>query len=84
MTELLCRICDYEIFEDKNKLYEYLATFQRGSNKSIFKKIVIDNIDLDDIDMILNNHIEIHNKKFNIYFVRCFFLLFHLIMINTN
>ena len=73
MTELLCVKCDHEIFEDKNKLYKYLYTFQRENNKNIYKKIVIDNIDLDDIDKILNNYIKNHNKKIDIYFVKCLF-----------
>ena len=72
---MLCRVCDYDIFEDKNKLYKYLVTFQKEGDNNIYKKIIIDNIDLDNIDKILNNHIEIHNKKFNIYFIRCFFII---------
>ena len=56
------------IFE---KLYNYIVTFK--NNKNINKTIVIENIDLDNIEEILNDHIEIHNKKFNIYFVKCIF-----------
>ena len=56
------------IFE---KLYNYIVTFK--NDKNINKTIVIKNIDLDNIEEILNDHIEIHNKKFNIYFVRCIF-----------
>ena len=75
MSSLLCLECDSDIFEDENELYKYLATFQKESDKTIYKKIVIDNIDLDDIDKILIDYIDIHNKKFNIYFVRCFFII---------
>ena len=71
MTELLCLKRDHDIFEDVEKLYNYLATFK--NDKNFYKTIVIDNIDLDDIDKILNDHIKIHNKKFNIYFVKCIF-----------
>ena len=71
MTELLCLKCNHNIFEDKNKFYNYLATFQRENDKNIYKKIVIDNIDLDNIDKILNNYINNHDKKFDIYFVKC-------------
>ena len=56
------------IFE---KLYNYIVTFK--NDKNINKTIVIENIDLDNIEEILNDHIEIHNKKFNIYFVKCLF-----------
>ena len=71
MTELLCLKRDHDIFEDVEKLYNYLATFK--NDKNIDKAIVIENIDLDNIEEILNNHIEIHNKKFNIYFLKCLF-----------
>ena len=75
MTELLCLTCNHDIFEDKNKLYNYLATFQIENDKNIYKKTVINDVDLDNIDEILNNNVEIHNKKFNIYFIRCFFII---------
>ena len=57
MTELLCLKCNQDIFDDKN----------------IYKKIIIHNIDLDNIDKILNNYINNHGKKFDIYFVKCLF-----------
>ena len=37
------------------------------------KKIVINNIDLCDVIRILNDYIEVHNKKFDIYFVKGLF-----------
>ena len=37
------------------------------------KKTVINNIDLCNLIKILNDYIEIHNKKFNIYFVKSSF-----------
>ena len=37
------------------------------------KKIIIDNIDLDNIDKILNIYINNHNKKIDTYFVKCLF-----------
>ena len=73
MSELLCLKWDQDIFEDKNKLYNYLATFQRENDKKIYKKIIIHNIDLDNIDKILNNYINNHNKKFGVYFIKCSF-----------
>ena len=73
MTELLCVKCNHVFFEDKNKFYNYLSTFQKQNDKNIYKKIIIDNIDLDNIDKILNDYIKLHNKKFVIYFVKCLF-----------
>ena len=73
MAELLCLKCNQDIFDDKNKLYNYLATFQKENDKNIYKKKFIDNIDLDNIDKILNNYINNHDKKFDIYFVKCLF-----------
>ena len=74
MTELFCLKCNHEIFEDNDKLYNYLATFHNeNDNNNIYKKILIDNIDLDKIDKVLNNYIENYNKKFDIYFVKCLF-----------
>ena len=73
MSELLCLKCNQDIFDDKNKLYNYLATFQKENDKNIYKKIIIDNIDLDNIDKILNNYINNHNKKFDVYFIKCLF-----------
>ena len=73
MTELLCLKCNQDIFEDKNKLDNYLSIFQRENDKNIYKKILIDNVDLDNVDNILNDYIENHNKKFDIYFIKCLF-----------
>ena len=73
MIELLCEICDSDIFDDEDKLYKYLTTFQKDDDKSINKKIIIDNINLNDIDKVLNNYIDIYNKKFDFYWVRTSF-----------
>ena len=73
MTELLCIKCDHEIFENIDKLNKYLATFKKENDNAIYKKIVINNIDLCDVIKILNDYIEVHNKKLNIYFVKCLF-----------
>ena len=71
MTDLLCLKCNHEILDDINKLYNYIATFK--NDKNIYKEIIIDNIDLDNVDKILNDYIEVHDKKFNIYFIKCLF-----------
>ena len=40
---------------------------------NIYKKIVVNNINLDNIDKILMNYVEEHNKKFDIYIIKCSF-----------
>ena len=73
MTALLCLKCNQDIFDDKNKLDKYLSNFQIENDMNINKKIIIDNIDLDNVDKILINYINNHNKKFDVYFVKCLF-----------
>ena len=73
MTELLCPTCDYDILNYKNELYEYLTTFRKKNDKNMYKKYVVNNIDLDEVDKILNDYVNIHNKKFDIYFIKCNF-----------
>ena len=73
MTDLLCQVCDYDIFNDKNELSEYLRTEKKKNDRSIYKNYVIKNINLDNVDKILNDYISIHNKKFDLYFIKCNF-----------
>ena len=47
---------------DSNKIFD-----------NINKHIIINNVDIDNIDIILDDIIEIHNKKFDIYYVKCSF-----------
>ena len=70
MTDLLCRACDYEIFEDKSELDNYLLTGRKEIDRSIYKTYVIKNIHLDNVDKILNDYVGIHNKKFDLYFIK--------------
>ena len=64
--EILCVKC-------KDEMINYFTTLKREDDITIYKNIVIYNIDLCDVDKILNDYIEIHNKKFNFYFVKCLF-----------
>ena len=73
MTDLLCRVCDSDKFDNKDELHNYLAIQGKKIDKSIYKKIIIDNIDIDEVDNILCNFVEVHNKKFNIFFIKCCF-----------
>ena len=63
--DLLCKICDREIIENES---EY-----KKDDKSIYKKYVINNNNLDEFDKILSYYISHHNKKFDIYFFKCDF-----------
>ena len=38
------------------------------------KKVII-NVILDEIDKILNNYVSTHNKKFNLYLIKCEFII---------
>ena len=73
MTDLLCSVCDYDILNDKIELNNYLATQRKKDDKSITKQDIINNIDLNEFDKILNSYVNIHNKKFDIYFIKCKF-----------
>ena len=73
MTDLHCRACDHEIFEDKSELDNYLLTGRKEIDRSIYKTYFLKNIHLDCVDKILNNYFSIHNKKFDLYFIKCNF-----------
>ena len=73
MTELLCRVCDREIFKNESERISYLATCRKKDDKSIYKKYVNNNINLDEVDKTLISYSSIHNKKFGIYFFKCDF-----------
>ena len=77
MTSFLCEKCDDDIFElikkEKN-IYKYIDIIQERINNNILKKIITDNIySYDDVNKILIEYIEIHNKKYNFFFVKCEF-----------
>ena len=69
MTDILCRNCDYEIFNDIDELNHYLATFRKRYDRSLYYNYIIKNVDLDEIINIFNYYINIHNEKFNMYFI---------------
>ena len=73
MTNILCSVCDCEIFEDKSKLNKYLATSHKENDMTIYKNYVIKDVNLCDIDDILDHYVCINNKKFNPYFIKCDF-----------
>ena len=68
---MLCSVCDYEIFNDKQELNYYLASLHKRYDRGLYYKYKINNINLNNINKIFDYHITIHNEKFDIYFVNC-------------
>ena len=67
----LCDNCDDDILKmiKNDNIYYYIDIIQQRINNNILKKIITDNIySYDDVNKILNEYIEIHNKKYNIFF----------------
>ena len=73
MTEILCQVCDYEIFNDKHELNYYLASFNKRYDRGLYYKYTINNINLNNINKIFDYYITIHNEKFNFYVIKCIF-----------
>ena len=73
--ELLCKVYDRSIIENRSDYMEYLATMRTKIDKSFYKKLTNKNIYLDEVDKILNDYVTIHNKKFNSYFIKCEFII---------
>ena len=70
---MLCVNCDYEIFDDKNELNHYLASFHKRYDRSLYYEYIVKNIYLNDINKIFDYYISIQNEKFNFYFIKCIF-----------
>ena len=71
MTEILCQVCEYELFNDKHELIYYLASFNKRYDRGLYYKYTINNIDLNNINKIFEYHITIQNEKFDMYFINC-------------
>ena len=71
--DLLCSVCDREIMENESEYKNYIVSLRKIDDKSIYKKYVNNNINLDEVNRILKNYVGTHNKKFDIYFIYCEF-----------
>ena len=71
--DYLCQVCDREIIENESKYINYIATLRKKDDKSIYKKYVINKINLYEVDKVLKDYVNTHNKKFDIYFIYCEF-----------
>ena len=77
MTDILCELSHSDIFDlikkEKNIL-NYFNIIRERINNNLFKKIVTDKNLLkscDDVYKILKEYIEVYNKKYNFYLVKC-------------
>ena len=68
--DLPCRVCDREIMEIESENEKYLATCRKKDDKSIYKKYIINNINLNEVDKTIKYYISHLNKKFVIYFFK--------------
>ena len=66
--DLLCTVCDRENIENESEYNNYIASLCKKDDKSIYKKYVNIDINLDEFDKILSYYISHHNKKFDIIF----------------
>ena len=66
---ILCKQCDRSIIEHQSEYVKYLATMRKKNDKSLFKKDTINNINLDEVDKVLNDYINSHNKIIDLYFI---------------
>ena len=66
--DILCKVCDKDIIENRSEYKNYIATIRKKDDKSIYKTYVINNINLDEVDKIINDYVSTHDKKINIYF----------------
>ena len=70
---LLCKVCDRSIIENEDEYRNYIASLRKKDEKSIYKKYVINNINLDEVDELLKDYVSTHNEKFDMYFIYCEF-----------
>ena len=71
MTDILGQVCDYETFNNKDELKYYLAFSHKRYDRGLYYKYTINNIDLNNINKIFDYYINIHNEKFDMYFINC-------------
>ena len=66
--ELLCKVCDREMFENESEYEKYITTLRRKKYRCSYEKYTINNVKLDEFDKILSDYISHPNKKFDFYF----------------
>ena len=73
--DLLCKVCDRSIIENESEYKIYIGTLHKKDDRSIYKKYVINNTKLDEVDKILKDYVSTHIKNFDIHFTYCEFKL---------
>ena len=58
--DYLCQVCDREIIENESEYKIYIATLHKKDDKSIYKKDVINIINLDEVEKIIKDYVSIH------------------------
>ena len=53
--DILCKVCDKDIIENDFEYKNYIATLRKKDDRSIYKKYVINIINLDEVDKILKD-----------------------------
>ena len=73
MTDTLCQVCDYEIFNDKDELYNYLVYFRKDYDRSLYYKYIVKDFSLNDINNLFDYYMRIQKEKFSFSFIKCSF-----------
>ena len=71
--DFFCEVCDRAIIEKESEYKNYIATLRKKNDESLYKKLTINNINLDEVDKMLNDYVTTHNKKFDCYSIYCEF-----------
>ena len=61
--DYLCQVCDREIIENESEYKNYIPSLRKKDDKSIYKKYVINNIKLDEVDKIIKDYVSTHKKN---------------------
>ena len=69
--DYICQVCDRSLIENPSEYQNYLDTSHKKKDNSLYIKYTINNINLDEVAKILNDHITTHNKKLNFYLISC-------------
>ena len=69
--DYICQVCDRSLIENPDEYQHYLTTSHEKNDNSLYIKSTIKNINLDELDKILDDHITTHNKKFNFDLISC-------------
>ena len=71
MNTMLCKVCDFELFNDRDELEYYIRTLHKKWDRGLYFNYIIKDINLDTINKIHDNYIYIHNEKFDFYYINC-------------